>query len=86
MREFLHVDGMAQAVVFVLENRMSDNLYNVGTGVDVTIKGLAKTIQEIVGHNSKIVWDSSKPDTTPRKLMNTGKAQFSWLESLHKII
>jgi GDP-L-fucose synthase len=73
MREFLHVDDMARAIIFTLENKMPDNLYNVGTGVDVTIKELAKTIQEIIGHTGKIVWDNSKPDGTPRKLMDIGK-------------
>src|SRR5690606_25578002 len=73
MREFLHVDDMARAIIFTLENKMPDNLYNVGTGVDVTMKELAKTIQEIIGHTGKIVWDNSKPDGTPRKLMDIGK-------------
>ncbi|MBJ7879185.1 GDP-L-fucose synthase family protein [Gelidibacter salicanalis] len=73
MREFLHVDDMAKAVVYALENKLEDNLYNVGTGVDVTIKELAHTIQEIVGHTGNIVWDSSKPDGTPRKLMDVSK-------------
>ncbi|WP_299396393.1 GDP-L-fucose synthase [uncultured Gelidibacter sp.] len=73
MREFLHVDDMAKAVVYALEHKMPDNLYNVGTGVDVTIKELAETIQDIVGHEGAIVWDSSKPDGTPRKLMDVSK-------------
>lgn len=73
MREFLHVDDMAKAVVYALEHTLPDNLYNVGTGVDVTIKELAETIQHIVGHTGSIVWDSSKPDGTPRKLMDVSK-------------
>lgn len=73
MREFLHVDDMAKAVVYALEHKLPDNLYNVGTGVDVTIKELAETIQDIVGHTGPIVWDSSKPDGTPRKLMDVSK-------------
>ncbi|MCK0123665.1 GDP-L-fucose synthase [Gelidibacter sp. F2691] len=73
MREFLHVDDMAKAVVYALEHTLPDNLYNVGTGVDVTIKELAETIQHIVGHTGPIVWDSSKPDGTPRKLMDVSK-------------
>jgi GDP-L-fucose synthase len=48
-------------------------LYNVGTGTDVTIKTLAKIIQKIIGHKGNIIWDSSKPDGTPRKLMNVSK-------------
>ena len=73
MREFLFVDDMATAVVFALENNLPDYLYNVGTGNDVTIKDLAETIQRITGHQGKILWDSSKPDGTPRKLMDVSK-------------
>lgn len=73
MREFLHVDDMADAVVFALENQFQDNLYNVGTGTDLTIKELAELIQRIVGHQGEIIWDSSKPDGTPRKLMDVSK-------------
>jgi GDP-L-fucose synthase len=73
MREFLHVDDLAKAVVFALENVLPDNLYNVGTGVDLTIKDLAFLIQKTVGHTGEIVWDSEKPDGTPRKLMDVSK-------------
>lgn len=73
MREFLHVDDMADAVVFALENQLSDSLYNVGTGVDLTIKELAEIIQNVVGHKGKIVWDLTKPDGTPRKLLDITK-------------
>ena len=73
MREFLHVDDMAKAVVFAVENTLPENLYNVGTGIDLTIKELAETIQSAVGHAGKIIWDSSKPDGTPRKLMDISK-------------
>ena len=73
MREFLFVDDMAKAVVFALENKLPDYLYNVGTGEDLTIKELAEIIQEIVGHQGEIIWDSSKPDGTPRKLMDVSK-------------
>lgn len=73
MREFLHVDDMAQAVVFALKNKLPEHLYNVGTGTDVTIKELAETIQATVGHTGEIQWDSSKPDGTPRKLMDSSK-------------
>lgn len=79
MREFLHVEDMAEAVVFALENEFKDNLYNVGTGVDLTIKELAELIQKIVGHQGDIIWDSSKPDGTPRKLMDVSKmTQAGW--------
>lgn len=73
MREFLFVDDMAAAVVFALENKLPDYLYNVGTGEDLTIKELAETIQKIVGHTGAIIWDDTKPDGTPRKLMDISK-------------
>ena len=73
MREFLFVDDMAEAVVFALENKLPHYLYNVGTGEDLTIKELAKTIQKITGHQGEIIWDASKPDGTPRKLMDISK-------------
>ena len=70
MREFLHVDDVAEAVFFSLNNEMEHSLYNVGTGSDITIKELAQVIKKIIGHKGKIHWDSSKPDGTPRKLMD----------------
>jgi len=73
LREFLFVDDMAEAVVFALENVLPDYLYNVGTGEDLTIKELAEIIQNIVEHQGAIVWDHSKPDGTPRKLMDISK-------------
>jgi GDP-L-fucose synthase len=73
MREFLYVDDMAAAVVFALENNLPEHLYNVGTGSDITIKELAQTIQKVVGHEGLIEWDASKPDGTPRKLMDVSK-------------
>ncbi len=73
MREFLHVDDVARAVLFSLTNQMEHDLYNVGTGKDITIKQLAELIQDIVGHEGEIEWDSSKPDGTPRKLMDVSR-------------
>jgi len=73
MREFLFVDDMAEAVVFALENDLPEYLYNIGTGKDITIKELAETIQNVTGHQGDILWDSSKPDGTPRKLMDVSK-------------
>jgi GDP-L-fucose synthase len=73
MREFLHVDDMADAVVFALENQLDEHLYNIGTGVDLTIKQLAELIQKTVDHRGEIIWDNSKPDGTPRKLMDVSK-------------
>lgn len=73
MREFLHVDDLGQAVLFALENKLEEHLYNVGTGVDLTIKELAGLIQSEVGHEGDVLWDDSKPDGTPRKLMDNSK-------------
>ncbi|KFF00350.1 GDP-L-fucose synthase [Chryseobacterium formosense] len=73
MREFLFVDDMAASVIFALENKLPEHLYNVGTGVDLTIKDLAELIQKVTGHTGEILWDSEKPDGTPRKLMDVSK-------------
>ncbi|PAU93180.1 GDP-fucose synthetase [Aliifodinibius salipaludis] len=72
-REFLHVNDVADAVFFTLNNEMEYDLYNVGTGKDISIKGLALLVQEIVGHEGDINWDTSKPDGTPRKLMDVSR-------------
>jgi GDP-L-fucose synthase len=71
MREFLHADDLGQAVLFALKNTLDEDLYNVGTGVDLTIKDLALLIQSVTGHKGKLEWDTNKPDGTPRKLMDT---------------
>lgn len=73
MREFLHVDDLAQAVLFALAHTLPEHLYNVGSGTDLTIKELALLIQKEMGHEGEIVWDASKPDGTPRKLMDVSK-------------
>lgn len=70
MREFLFVDDLADSVLFCIQNKLKKSLYNIGTGTDLTIKDLALLIQKITGHTGQIIWDSSKPDGTPRKLMN----------------
>ena len=64
-REFLHVEDLAQAVLFALENTLEEHLYNVGTGIDIMIKDLAFLIQSIIGHDGVLKWDSNKPDGTP---------------------
>ena len=74
-REFLHVDDLANSVVYALENKLKDSLYNVGSEVEISIKKLAKLIQNITGHKGKIIWDQNKPDGTPRKLMDSSKLQ-----------
>ena len=73
MREFFFVDDMAEAVVYALENNLPEYLYNIGTGKDITIKELAEKIQSVTGHQGNILWDASKPDGTPRKLMDVSK-------------
>src|SRR6187431_630938 len=84
MREFLFVDDMAEAVVFALENQLPDYLYNVGTGIDLTINELAIIIQKIVGHTGKIIWDDTKPDGTPRKLMDISKMhEIGWKHQIN---
>ena len=73
LREFLFVDDMADAVVFALENKLYDHLYNIGSGNDITIGQLAVIIQNIVGHSGNIIWDQTKPDGTPKKLLDVTK-------------
>ncbi len=73
MREFLYADDLAAACMYLMENYNEAELVNVGTGVDVTIKELAETVQEIVGFEGDLIWDTSKPDGTPRKLMDVSK-------------
>jgi GDP-L-fucose synthase len=73
MREFLYVDDMGDACVFVMEKGISEGFYNVGVGTDVTIRELAETVMEVVGFNGKIVFDASRPDGTPRKLLDVSR-------------
>ena len=73
MREFLHADDLADACLHLMENYSDPTFVNIGTGTDVTIKHLAEMIAETVGFEGQIVWDSSKPDGTPRKLMDVRK-------------
>ena len=72
-REFLHVDDLAQAILFSIENKLEDSFYNVGSGEDLSIMELALMIQRIVNHKGSITWDLKKPDGTPRKLMDSSK-------------
>lgn len=79
MREFLHVDDMADACVFLMERGVTDGLFNVGTGTDVTIRELAETIRRVVGFTGRLDWDGSKPDGTPRKLLDVSRmAALGW--------
>lgn len=73
MREFLYVDDMADACVFLMEQGISEGLFNIGTGEDVTIRELAETVMSVIGFKGEIVFDASKPDGTPRKLLNVDR-------------
>lgn len=78
-REFLYVDDMADACVFMLEKRIGEGLYNIGCGEDVTIRELAEVVMDVVGFKGKIVFDSSKPDGTPSKLLDVSRmTQLGW--------
>ena len=73
MREFLYVDDLAEACVFLMEKGVTDGFFNIGTGTDVTIRELAETVMSVVGFAGSIVFDSSKPDGTPRKLLDVSR-------------
>jgi GDP-L-fucose synthase len=78
-REFLHVDDLASACITLMKHRNDPDPINVGTGEDIAIADLAKLIQEVVGHTGEIVWDTSKPDGTPRKLLDVSKIKnYGW--------
>ncbi len=73
MREFLHVDDLADACFFLLKNYDEEMFVNIGTGEDLTIKELAEMIKDIVGYNGELKWNTEKPDGTPRKLMDVSR-------------
>ena len=73
LREFLYVDDMADACVFLLENYCGEQHVNIGTGKELTIKELAELVQKTVGYRGKIIWNSAMPDGTPRKLTDVSK-------------
>lgn len=97
-REFIYVEDMADACIYLFNNLNAESLYssgvsyiNIGTGIDTTISDLAKMIKEIVGFSGRIEWDNSKPDGTPRKLLNVERLEkvgwkpvFSLKEGLEK--
>lgn len=79
MREFLFVEDLADACVFIMEKGVSSGLYNIGTGTDVTIRELAETVMAVVGFQGRIVFDATKPDGTPRKLLDVERLrQLGW--------
>jgi len=73
LREFLYVDDLAEAILFSLVNDLDSDLYNVGSGYEISIKELAKMIQKIIGHKGRIIWDKNKPNGTPRKILDSSK-------------
>jgi GDP-L-fucose synthase len=76
-REFLHADDLADACVFLMKTYNEAGLVNIGTGEDLTITELAHMIKDVVGYTGNIVYDATKPDGTPRKLMDVSKLS-SW--------
>lgn len=82
-REFLHVDDLADASLFLMDHYNDSEIVNVGTGVDVSIKELAGSIAKTVGYDGEIMWDTSKPDGTPRKLLDVSKLHnLGWHHSI----
>jgi len=78
-REFLHVDDLAAATLFMLEHNVTEGLFNVGVGEDLSIRELAECICKVVGFEGELVFDASKPDGTPRKLLDVSRlAQMGW--------
>lgn len=83
LREFLFADDLARACVFLMQNYSEEQFVNIGSGQEVTIKQLAETVKKIVGFQGEIVWDASKPDGTPRKLLDTSRLfALGWAPSI----
>lgn len=83
-REFLYIDDLADACVFLMKSYDKSEIINVGSGTDITIKELAGIIKEIVGYDGKIVWDKTKPDGTPRKILDSTKIkELGWNPKTH---
>jgi GDP-L-fucose synthase len=86
LREFLHVDDLAFAVIFAIENKLSDSFYNIGSEKEITIRDLANIVKQIVNFEGKIKWDLTKPDGTMRKLIDSKKfMQTGWQPSIELI-
>jgi GDP-L-fucose synthase len=79
LREFLHVDDLAEACIFLMENYNEKDIVNIGTGEEISIKDLANLIKKIIGYKGETVWDKTKPNGMPRKLLNVDKIhQLGW--------
>lgn len=72
-REFMYVDDTADAIIHIMNHYDEEEIINIGSGIDFTIKEVAETMQRVVGHKGKIIWDTSKPDGTPSRLLDTSK-------------
>lgn len=84
LREFLHVDDMADACIFLMENYNGQEHVNIGTGEEVSIKQLAETVKEIIGYKGQLLFNSDKPDGTPRKLTDITKLhELGWKHSIN---
>ncbi len=84
LREFLHVDDMADACIFLMENYNGEEHVNIGTGEEVSIKRLAETVKEIIGYKGQLLFNSDKPDGTPRKLTDITKLhELGWKHSIN---
>jgi GDP-L-fucose synthase len=82
-REFLHVDDLAAACLFLLQNYDGPEILNIGTGADLTVRELAELICEVVGFSGDLAWDASKPDGTPRKVLDISKIRsLGWLPTI----
>ncbi|SAL48507.1 NAD-dependent epimerase/dehydratase [Caballeronia terrestris] len=82
-REFLHVDDLADAATFMMESNVAEGVFNVGVGEDLTIRELAQTVCRVVGFEGELAFDASKPDGTPRKLLDVSKLeQMGWKASI----
>jgi GDP-L-fucose synthase len=82
-REFLHVDDLASACLFLMNHYDEPEIVNVGTGVDVTIRELAEMVQKVTGYEGQVTYDATKPDGTPRKLLDVGKiTALGWKPSI----
>ena len=75
LREFLYVDDLADACVFLMNNYSGNETVNLGTGKELTIKELTELVAKVIGYTGEIRWDSSKPDGTPRKLLDVSKLE-----------
>ena len=83
LREFMHADDLGRAAVFLMEHYDDETIINVGSGYELSIKELAELVKQVVGYPGEIVWDTSKPDGTPRKLMDSSRIKaLGWKPSI----